>query len=151
LYDYAYLKESIEPVSCTGLTVRELTAEDENATEAFSKHGFPVVAGIFKQKFRHGNNDTTRLLGMFNGERLAGCAAITFEQARSIRISDAGSRFFLKEHDTAENRAALRSYAIGLALREGYLPVDGGAPYDNGENERLGYTLISKRYSFLHA
>lgn len=150
LYDYVYLKDGIKPVNSSGFVIRELSAGDENAAEAFSKRGIPVVAGVFKQKFKHGNNDTVRLLGMFDGKKLAGCALPTYQQARSIRIRDIGGIFFLPEYDIAANREALWSHAIGDALKAGYLPTDSGTPDHSGESAEMGYTLVSKRYAFIH-
>jgi hypothetical protein len=149
LYDYVYLKDEIEPVSTNCFVIRELTAGDEDAAEAFSKHGIPVVAGVFKQKFRHGNNDTVRMLGMFDGKKLAGCALPIYQQARSIRISDIGGIFFLPEYDTAANREALWSHAIETALNAGYLPTDSGTEDRSGAHEKLGYTMVAKRYTLM--
>jgi AraC-like DNA-binding protein len=149
LYDYAYLKDGIKPVNPSSYVIRELTAGDENAAEAFSKRGIPVVAGVFRQKFKHGNNDTVRLLGMFDGKKLAGCALPAYQQARSIRISDIGGIFCLPEYDTAANREALWSHAIEAALKAGYLPTDSGTEDRSGACEKLGYTPIAKRYCIM--
>jgi hypothetical protein len=147
LYDYAYLKDSIYYEPSENYTVRELIENDEAAVRAFSGSRFPVIFMVFQQKYKHGNNDTAKLYGLFYKGELVGCDISSFEQARSIKISDIGSLFLIPEHNTEHNMKIMYSYAIECALRDKYMPVDGGSELSD-LCVSLGYTLISKRFTF---
>ena len=107
LYDYAYLKESVDTVLKEDCVLRELSPEDESAMASFSKLAAPVVYGVFEQKYKYGNYASVKILGLFIRGEFVGCAMLSFEQARSIKISDMGGLYLLPEHNTAQNREML--------------------------------------------
>ncbi|NLL40196.1 MAG: hypothetical protein GX254_11510 [Clostridiales bacterium] len=114
---------------------------------SFSKLAAPVVYGVFEQKYKYGNYASVKILGLFIRGEFVGCAMLSFEQARSIKISDMGGLYLLPEHNTGQNREMLYLYAIKHALDKQFLPVNGGT--EAGEKcIRLGYTPVGKRYTF---
>lgn len=145
LYDYVYLADSIEPVTRDGYHVRELTAGDESGVKALSEN---KLTELFEHKYKRGCESFCRMIGLFSGNNLIGCAVPTIEEARSIRASDIGGLFFLSEHNTALNREILWSHVIGMTLAEGRLPTNTGARSNGGESARMGYTLVARRYAF---
>jgi AraC-like DNA-binding protein len=145
LYDYIYLAGSVEPVTREGYHVRELAVGDESGVKALSDN---KLTELFEHIYKRGCESFSRMIGLFSGDKLIGCAVPTIEEARSIRASDIGGLFFLPGHNTALNREILWTHVIGMALAEERLPTNTATRDDGGESARMGYTLVARRYAF---
>jgi hypothetical protein len=129
--------------------LRELSAGDDKTMSAFRVNDRLKIMELFEHKYERGAYNPSRIIGLFEDKKLLGCVIPVFEETRGIKISDLSGPFILKAYDTKENRRALISHAIDLALKAGFLPTIAGTPDLNGESAEMGYTLVSKRYAFV--
>jgi AraC-like DNA-binding protein len=152
-FDYAYLEDSIDiPILCD-YSVRELCEADSQQTEIFAKEVNPVIWRVFEQKHSHGNYGDTIMFGLFNKQEMAGVCMPTLEKGRGTFCADIGGIFMKTEYENEKTVKYLWSSVINAQIKMGAVPTNGGTTserrYIDIENtEKMGYTLIAKRYSY---
>ncbi len=154
LYDYAYLKETINFCSLPEYTVRHLDANDKETVKKFAKMPETEVVGhVYEQNMQYGNFDGTFFIGLFKQEKLIACCMPEIEIARDFKNCEIGGIFFIESEKTETLMVNFCKAVISDNLKNGLTPTIGGARADDDSlnaavTERIGYTCISKRIWF---